>query len=78
MNTCVKDIYFHDYSGLGAGGSPAVGAQAATESRDEITEMVKDADLVFVTAGIISCMLQSDSTPSPYFCNCKRKLHVCM
>ena len=29
--------------GLGAGGSPAVGAQAATESRDEITEMVKDA-----------------------------------
>lgn len=38
--------------GLGAGGSPAVGAQAATESRDEITEMVKDADLVFVTAGM--------------------------
>lgn len=39
-------------SGLGAGGSPAVGAQAATESRDEIMEMVKDADLVFVTAGM--------------------------
>jgi len=38
--------------GLGAGGSPAVGAQAATESRDEISEMVKDADLVFVTAGM--------------------------
>lgn len=29
-----------------------MGAQAATESRDEISEMVKDADLVFVTAGM--------------------------
>jgi len=38
-------------SGLGAGGSPAVGAKAAEESREEIMEMVKGADLVFVTAG---------------------------
>jgi hypothetical protein len=28
-----------------------VGAKAAEESREEIMEMVKDADLVFVTAG---------------------------
>ena len=34
-----------------------MGAQAATESRDEITEMVKDADLVFVTAGILFSIL---------------------
>mmetsp|Transcript_1740 Transcript_1740/g.3806 ORF Transcript_1740/g.3806 Transcript_1740/m.3806 type:complete len:471 (-) Transcript_1740:216-1628(-) len=38
--------------GLGAGGSPAVGAAAADESRDEICKMVADADLVFVTAGM--------------------------
>jgi hypothetical protein len=38
-------------SGLGAGGSPAVGARAAEESREEIMEMVRGADLVFVTAG---------------------------
>jgi len=38
--------------GLGAGGSPAVGARAADESRDEICKMVAGADLVFVTAGM--------------------------
>ena len=38
--------------GLGAGGSPSVGAKAAEESIEEIMEMVKDADLVFVTAGM--------------------------
>jgi cell division protein FtsZ len=37
---------------LGAGGSPSVGAKAAEESIEEIMEMVKDADLVFVTAGM--------------------------
>lgn len=39
-------------SGLGAGGSPAVGARAAEESREEIMNMVRGADLVFVTAGM--------------------------
>eukprot|EP01032_Pedospumella_encystans_P016070 gene16070-18351_t len=38
--------------GLGAGGSPAVGARAAEESREEILNMVRGADLVFVTAGM--------------------------
>jgi cell division protein FtsZ len=38
--------------GLGAGGNPSVGAQAALESREDIQEMVKDTDLVFVTAGM--------------------------
>ncbi len=38
--------------GLGAGGSPEVGRQAGLESREEIAEIVKDADLVFVTAGM--------------------------
>ena len=41
--------------GLGAGGSPNVGERAAEESREEIMTMVKDADLVFVTAGPPLC-----------------------
>ena len=38
--------------GLGAGGEPAVGRAAAVESRADIEEMVRGADLVFVTAGM--------------------------
>lgn len=38
--------------GLGAGGSPQVGYKAAEESREDIMNMVKDSDLVFVTAGM--------------------------
>jgi cell division protein FtsZ len=37
--------------GLGAGASPDVGRGAAAESRDEIKEALKGADMVFVTAG---------------------------
>jgi cell division protein FtsZ len=37
--------------GLGAGADPAVGAAAAHESRDELKEALKGADMVFVTAG---------------------------
>lgn len=37
--------------GLGAGGKPEIGAGAAAESRDEIKEALKGADMVFVTAG---------------------------
>jgi cell division protein FtsZ len=37
--------------GLGAGADPAVGREAAEESRDEIKEALKGADMVFVTAG---------------------------
>ena len=38
--------------GLGAGADPSVGAQAAEENREEITEIVKGADMVFVTCGM--------------------------
>lgn len=38
--------------GLGAGMNPEVGKQAAEENRSEIGEMLKDADIVFVTAGM--------------------------
>ena len=37
--------------GLGAGADPAVGESAAQESRDELKEALKGADMVFVTAG---------------------------
>ncbi len=37
--------------GLGAGMNPEIGRQAAEENRDEIHEMVKGADMVFVTYG---------------------------
>jgi cell division protein FtsZ len=37
--------------GLGAGADPAVGQGAAQESRDELKESLKGADMVFVTAG---------------------------
>ncbi len=37
--------------GLGAGADPDVGFQAAEESREEIKEALKGADMVFVTAG---------------------------
>ena len=37
--------------GLGAGASPDVGRQAATDHEDEIKEVLRGADMVFVTAG---------------------------
>ncbi|MBV9143914.1 MAG: cell division protein FtsZ [Pseudonocardiales bacterium] len=37
--------------GLGAGANPEVGRQAAEDHRDEIEEVLKGADMVFVTAG---------------------------
>ena len=37
--------------GLGAGAAPSVGRQAAEDHRDEIEEVLKGADMVFVTAG---------------------------
>ncbi len=37
--------------GLGAGADPAVGFAAAQESRDELKEALKGADMVFITAG---------------------------
>ena len=39
-------------SGLGAGGDPEVGRLAAEASEDEIREIVKDAHMVFIAAGM--------------------------
>ena len=38
--------------GLGAGANPDIGAQAAEESRSDIGEALRGADMVFVTAGL--------------------------
>lgn len=38
--------------GLGSGGDPEIGRKAAEESTEKIQELVKDADMVFVTAGM--------------------------
>ena len=37
--------------GLGAGAAPEIGKQAAEDSADEIEELLRGADMVFVTAG---------------------------
>jgi cell division protein FtsZ len=38
--------------GLGAGSNPEVGRQAALEDRERLTEALKGADMVFITAGM--------------------------
>jgi cell division protein FtsZ len=38
--------------GLGAGGNPSVGMKAAEENAEEIYEMLKGSDMVFITAGM--------------------------
>src|SRR5437773_3658472 len=52
---CDADVKIHIGSkatrGLGAGADPIVGHAAAQESRDELKESLKGADMVFVTAG---------------------------
>ena len=38
--------------GLGAGGDPQIGAEAAKESEEELRKAINAADMVFITAGI--------------------------
>lgn len=38
--------------GLGAGANPEIGKKAAEESKDEISQAIKGADMVFITAGM--------------------------
>jgi len=38
--------------GLGSGGNPSIGEKAAEESHDELYELLKGTDMVFVTAGM--------------------------
>ena len=63
INTDAQDLHFTKSrakihigknltKGLGAGMNPELGRQAAEENRDEIHEMLKGADMVFVTCGL--------------------------
>src|SRR5438477_6034862 len=45
------DIGRETTRGLGAGSNPEVGRRASEEHRDEIEEILKGADMVFITAG---------------------------
>ena len=38
--------------GLGAGADPEIGLKAAEESREVLSDLLKDTDLVFITAGM--------------------------
>jgi cell division protein FtsZ len=55
LQMCDADVKLnigaHLTKGLGAGADPSIGGGAAAESRDDIKESLKGADLVFVTAG---------------------------
>jgi cell division protein FtsZ len=55
LGMCDADIKLNigheSTKGLGAGANPDVGLGAASESRDDIKEALKGADMVFVTAG---------------------------
>lgn len=63
INTDAQDLHFtkarHKIhigknltKGLGAGMNPEIGRQAAEENRDEIHEVLKGADMVFLTCGL--------------------------
>ena len=63
VNTDAQDLHHVNVServhigknlskGLGAGMNPEIGRQAAEENRDEIQDVIKGADMVFVTAGM--------------------------
>jgi cell division protein FtsZ len=63
VNTDAQALYFSEApyqirigdkltKGLGAGGDPQIGAEAAKESEEELRKAVDDADMVFITAGI--------------------------
>ncbi|MGB1712512.1 MAG: cell division protein FtsZ [Miltoncostaeaceae bacterium] len=55
LTGCDADVKIHIGGtitrGLGAGAEPRVGREAAEESREELKEAVRGADMVFVTAG---------------------------
>jgi len=55
LTGCDADVKIHIGGtitrGLGAGAEPRIGREAAEESREELKEAVRGADMVFVTAG---------------------------
>jgi len=63
VNTDAQDLLYSDADakvligkeitgGLGAGGDPNIGTEAAKESRDDIKKMLEGSDMVFITCGL--------------------------
>lgn len=63
MNTDAQDLLYSDSDkkvligreitgGLGAGGDPRIGEEAAKESRDDIKKVIERSDMVFITCGL--------------------------
>ena len=63
MNTDAQDLLYSDADkkvllgkditrGLGAGADPKMGGEAARESREDVKDALKGADLVFITCGL--------------------------
>src|SRR3989338_776460 len=63
VNTDVQALHYNKASkkihigktitrGLGAGMNPALGKRSAEEAQNEIRDMLKDADMIFVTCGL--------------------------
>jgi len=63
INTDAQDLLYSDADvkvligkqltrGLGAGGDPKIGEEAAKESRDDIKKALEGSDMVFVTCGL--------------------------
>lgn len=59
--------------GLGAGADPEIGLHAAEESQNEIREMLKGADMVFITCGLGG---GTGSGASPYIASVAKELGI--
>ena len=59
--------------GLGAGANPDIGAQSAEESRAEISEALRGADIVFVTAGMGG---GTGTGAAPIVASCAREMGI--
>ena len=59
--------------GLGAGGKPEVGELAAQESKEAITKLLSDTDMLFITAGMGG---GTGTGASPVIAECARELKI--
>lgn len=59
--------------GLGAGMNPDLGKQAAEESQNEIRELIKGADMLFITCG---CGGGTGSGAAPYIANLAKEMGI--
>lgn len=84
VNTDVQALYHSKAStklhigksvtrGLGAGMNPELGRQAAEESQNEIRELIKGTDMLFITCG---CGGGTGSGAAPYIANLAKEMGI--